>query len=420
VRVAFVNNQYQLGGAETVLHQLFRGVTANGHQASIHVAHGRTYPARPEVHPLYPRFLSRLHHSRLHGLCEAFFPRFVWTDQAFQRLADHPADLVHVHNFHGDYATVASLAGLAGRKPCVWTFHAAWGVTGGCDFPGGCERYLAACGACPQVGKWAVGPVDHTAEELATKKKVLRPAPFWVVSPSQHLASTVRNSPVGLEWSVQVIPNGIDPAQFGWERKTEAGFRRSLGLKPELPVVLVVASDLRDHRKGGDLLASLFSGPMPSLCQVILVGGNSQAMAEHLPSNIHRVCAGYVKSRQVMADLYEVADVFLFTSRAENFPCVILEAMASACCVVATPAAGVSEQIQPGIHGLVGLDFSPAGLAELLRAVLQDAGLRQRMGGMARIRVEREFSEALMIHRHLELYARILRAHGGTSAAVAQ
>ena len=39
---------------------------------------------------------------------------------------------------------------------------------------------------------------------------------------------------------------------------------------------------------------------------------------------------------------------FLFASPAENFPCVILEAMASACCVVATPTSGVTEQIEDG------------------------------------------------------------------------
>ena len=212
MKIALVNNQFQLGGAETVVGQLRRGLVAAGHAVELHVAHGKDYP--PDVHPLYPGLLSRLHHSRFNRMMEKVAPRFEWTDAAFRRLAKSDADIIHLHNFHGDYATIASLAHVASHKKLVWTFHALWGVTGGCDHPRACGRYLEKCGDCPQVGLWAVGDVDHTAAQLEEKLTLLANKPVHVVAPSEWLAEIVRKSKIGSHWDVRRIANGVDPAAF--------------------------------------------------------------------------------------------------------------------------------------------------------------------------------------------------------------
>ncbi len=472
MKIAFVNNQLQLGGAETVVEQLRAGAGQAGHQTPLYVAHGKTYPT--DVQPLYPRRLSRLSHTRLHPFVERCFPRATWTDRAFRRLAHGDADVIHVHNFHGDYASIDSLAYVARRKQVVWTFHAFWGITGGCDHPLDCRRYQNGCGNCPQVGTWPVGPVDLTAEQWTGKVDQLAVLPLHVIAPSRYLANTVRASRVGRHWTIHQIPNGVNPARFPGARKHDRSCRAKLGLAPDATVILIVNRAFRDPNKGFpvvlEALTKVWGSPpakeltsratdscqpgsaelhsaesqschrpgggtrlkvqaterhRPSHChigematervraaqpsvQVVLAGMDSAWAAPQLPPTLPYFDAGYVTSREQLSGLFEAADIFLFASAAENFPCVILEAMAAECCVVATPTGGVKEQIAHRTTGLLSEEITGSSLAKQLREALAHPLQRRACGANARQRVEKEFSEERMVTAHLELYAEVV------------
>lgn len=411
MRIAYVNSSYQLGGAETVAQALLAGCARAGHETRLYVAAGKTYPAAPAVVPLYPRTLSRLYHSRLHPVVERCAPRFAWTDSRFRALATSWPDLVHLHNFHGNYATVESLGFLARRKPLVWTFHGQWGVTGGCDHPLSCKRYEEACGSCPRLGVWPLSDVDDTAEQLQLKLRHLGDIELDVISPSRFMADRIARSRVGRRWRVHHIPNGVPCEEFGFRRKNDLAFRRALGLDPAAIVVLVMNRDFQDPQKGfatvRDALA-LCERPLGPI-QVVLAGGSSDWAASQLPRDTRPLSMGYVSARDRVVALFEAADVFFFASPAENFPCVILEAMASACCVVATPTSGVTEQVEDGHTGLLAASMSPSDLANCLSTVLRESALRQRVGLAAREHVATAFSTDRMMRRHLELYDEVVR-----------
>jgi glycosyltransferase involved in cell wall biosynthesis len=396
MKVIQVNNQLHLGGAETVMHQLHEGLLNAGHASLLCVAEGKTYP--PGAMPLYPRLLSRFYHSSLHPLTDGVFPRFRWTDSRFRGLAESDADVVHLHNFHGNYASIESLAHLAARKKMVWTFHALWGVTGGCDHPLDCLRYQDQCGACPQIGQWAVGPVDHTAQRLREKLTWLSGLPLHVVAPSRWLAEIVRGSQVGRRWRVRTIPNGVDPAEFSGpaDRAREHG------------TILVVNRNFADERKGYGMVKEALSMVEPDGKRIVLAGQNSARAAAELSRRFDCRDAGYVRGRDAMARLYAASDIFLFASEAENFPCVVLEAMASACCVVATPTGGVVEQIEHQRSGILSRDISGEALGDALRLALSDGAAREEIGKAARERIIANFSEERMIGSYLDLYREVM------------
>jgi len=87
---------------------------------------------------------------------------------------------------------------------------------------------------------------------------------------------------------------------------------------------------------------------------------------------------------------------------------VILEAMASTCCVVATPTGGVVEQIEDRRSGLLASAISGEALGVALREALADWALMRETGAAARERVIREFSADRMLRRYLELYREVL------------
>jgi len=59
------------------------------------------------------------------------------------------ADVVHLHNLHGDYLSLLALPLWGRDKPLVWTLHDAWPLTGNCAYPRDCPRWRAGCGRCP-------------------------------------------------------------------------------------------------------------------------------------------------------------------------------------------------------------------------------------------------------------------------------
>lgn len=406
--VAHLNNNLQLGGAETVMRQLHDGLRARGMRSAIYADELDRTAVSPEVRPLVPAFLDRFYHTRFRGALQTILPRHAVTDRAFRRLAASPHQVLHVHNFHGTYAGIASLAALAAAKPVVWTFHRFWGVTGGCDHPGDCEKYLYQCGDCPLVEEWPICGRDNTAAQLALKKHHLAGAPLCIVAPSRHLAEKVAHSPVGRRWRIEQIPNGVDVQKFGCARKHDPEFRRSLGLKPEAVVILVVNRNFQEPLKGFGMVREALAATEPRNLQIVLAGGAADWAAAQLAPKFDCISAGYVSLCEQLADFYECADIFLYASPRENFPCVILEAMAAQCCIVSTPTDGVLEQIEQGESGLLGDSISGESLAGVLQTALSMPETRRRLGISARERAAKEFSERQMIDRHLKLYAGLL------------
>jgi glycosyltransferase involved in cell wall biosynthesis len=400
MNLLLVNNQIQLGGAETVVHQLWsrvpnaRLLVAEAPWGSVSVR-GNGHRT-PNVELMYPRLLSRLHHSRFHNLAEKCFPMFEWTNRHFAQLRNDPADIIHVHNFHGMYASVEALANLARTKRVIWTFHGLWGVTGGCDKPKDCRRYLEQCGNCPQLGLWPIGDRDRTAEELSRKMTVLAGLPLEVIAPSKYYVEVLRRSEIGRGWTVHHIPNGIDATKFNPAQ-----------VSSDRPRILVVNRNFQDPHKGFAMVRQALNAVDPKGLELTLVGSNSGWAFEQLQRGFQSRDLGYVTDRKILARLYAESDIFLFASAEENFPCVIVEAMASGCCVVATPCSGVVEQITDGQTGFLGSAISGEALAEALgRALKVRADLRE-LGLQARSEVIEKFSEDQMIESHQRVYGEV-------------
>ena len=385
MKVLLVNNQIQLGGAETVVHQLLSRIP----NTRLLVAEGSV----DGVEAMYPPWLSRLNHSRLHASIERWFPTFAWTNRRFAKLRRDSADIIHIHNFHGTYASVETLAELTRAKRVIWTFHGLWGVTGGCDHPKGCGGYLEKCGRCPQLGLWPIGDVDRTAEELGRKMEALSGLPLHVIAPSRYFLEVIQSSRVARGWTVHHIPNGIDSAKFKHARVHSGRVR-----------ILVVNRNFRDPHKGFGMIKQALNLISPTGIELTFVGVNSGWALEQLTSGFHLRGLGYIGDREILARLYSASDIFLFASPAENFPCVVLEAMASGCCVVATPSGGVVEQITDGENGLLAANISGESLAAALNRALDSQKDFQTVGENARATVIERFSEDTMIDEHQRLY----------------
>jgi glycosyltransferase involved in cell wall biosynthesis len=101
-------------------------------------------------------------------------------------------------------------------------------------------------------------------------------------------------------------------------------------------------------------------------------------------------------------------DLFVFPSHAEAFGVALIEAMATGIPVVSTNCDGVLDIVVDGDSGLFVDPRSPSQIAEALRRLVPDEGLRERLGRQARERVVALFDVEAQTDRIEEVYCGLL------------
>jgi glycosyltransferase involved in cell wall biosynthesis len=124
---------------------------------------------------------------------------------------------------------------------------------------------------------------------------------------------------------------------------------------------------------------------------------------------------GYVQGAP-LANLYQSSRVFVFPSLQENFPLVLLEAMAAGCAIVTTDATGCAEVV-----GASAIRVSPAdvgALEQVLRRLLSDDAEVDHLGRAARQRVAR-FAPQQIAAEYVAFFERCLGTDGPAALSVA-
>ena len=91
-----------------------------------------------------------------------------------------------------------------------------------------------------------------------------------------------------------------------------------------------------------------------------------------------------------VADLYSMADIFVYVSYRDGYPNVVLEAQTAGLAVVANDAYGMSEQITNGETGYLVDPDEPGMIRKQVEELIINPDVRDRLGNAARERVLRE------------------------------
>ncbi len=119
--------------------------------------------------------------------------------------------------------------------------------------------------------------------------------------------------------------------------------------------------------------------------------------------------------RSELAELYRSARIFVFPSLQENFPMVLLEAMAAGCAVVTTSAPGCLEVV--GDAAVVVEPGSTAALKDALARLIADDAAIERLRAAGRARVQR-FASARVVAQFETLFRDCLQPHSEPPAPV--
>jgi glycosyltransferase involved in cell wall biosynthesis len=149
-------------------------------------------------------------------------------------------------------------------------------------------------------------------------------------------------------------------------------------------------------RKGYDVLIAALARLRDLPWRLTIVGDATRdpATADRLARDIAHfdlsgrvTLAGAVSAERLEA-LYASADLFVLPSRFEGYGMGFAEAIAHGLPVIGTKAGAIPETVPTGAGLLVPPDDIPA-LAQALRRLIADAGLRQQMAAAARTAAER-------------------------------
>jgi glycosyltransferase involved in cell wall biosynthesis len=113
---------------------------------------------------------------------------------------------------------------------------------------------------------------------------------------------------------------------------------------------------------------------------------------------------------RVVLEHYRCADLFVLGCEVaddgdrDGIPNVLFESMAMGVPVVATGVSAIPELVEPGETGLLVPPGNPEELADAMRLMLTDSGLRQRVIPAARARVLRDFDNRALVGRLADIY----------------
>jgi len=208
--------------------------------------------------------------------------------------------------------------------------------------------------------------------------------------------------------AVTVIERGRDPARLGEPgADRRAAARRALGIGHELVLVSV---GRQEYQKGHtvllEALARLPSGVPPV---ILLQAGRRGRASEALEDGVRRLNGRHrvrlLGHRNDVPELLAAADLFVFPSRYEGLGGSLLEAMALGLPVVASALPAVGEVVEEGGNAVLVPPGDAAALAGALARLLEDDGLRRRLGQRSRAVFRVRFTLDRSVERMAELYA---------------
>ncbi len=203
--------------------------------------------------------------------------------------------------------------------------------------------------------------------------------------------------------SIQLVRNGIPHRPGDRDR-----IRQELGLAPDEVLVASVGSlrPRKGHRVLLDAAARLERAGLATPWRVAIAGAGEEREALEAVVRVqglaHRV--HLLGQREDIPDLQAAADVFALASYWEGLPLAVLEGMFGGNAIVSTDVGGVCEAVTHGEHGLLTAAGDSVALADALRVVIGDRGLRERLGRAARHRAESEFHVGVMAQAYERLY----------------
>jgi glycosyltransferase involved in cell wall biosynthesis len=221
----------------------------------------------------------------------------------------------------------------------------------------------------------------------------------------------------------EVVPYGADTTRFApLTSDARADARAALGVPPGAPLVFAVGRLVR--KKGFEYLVDAIAGlaaGRPDLACVIAGDGDlgaelrARARERGVADRVHfpgLLPHDRTAAAMAAADIVAVPSVRDDAGNVDGLPNVVLEALATATPVVATPAGGIAAVVEDGVTGRLVPERDAGALASAIGDLLEHAGAAGALGAAARARVAAQFGWGRVAERFEAAYDAAARRPG--------
>lgn len=333
-----------------------------------------------------------------------FSPHWI-SDRFNAQVARLSPDIINLHWVSAGYLQIETIAKF--KQPLVWTLHDMWAFTGGCHYNQECDRYMASCGSCPQLGSkrdW-----DLSRWIWRRKAKAWQNLNLTLVTPSSWLGKCAHHSSLFQNYPLEVIPNGIDTSIYRpFDRKIA---RELLHLPQDKKLILFGAmSATSDRRKGfaflQQALQELSQSPWQEQIELVIFGASEPKNAPELGLKSHYL--GKFEDDLSLALVYAAADVFVLPSVQENLANTVLESLACGTPCVAFNLGGNSDMIEHQQNGYLVAPYQTQDLAQGIIWLIENETRYQKLSDRAQEKVRQEFTLQHQAQKYIALFEQII------------
>lgn len=316
------------------------------------------------------------------------------TKRFLKKIEKLKPDVVLTHNLHSNFLNVPLL--LRGLKKLnIKTFldlDDCWFLTGGCYHytMSGCDKWLTGCEDCNLLGKAARKKFKINCEVFEETKP-------HIIATSKWIEREAKKSLLGSRCDIHMIYNWIDIATF-YRRETSM-IRAKYQIQTD--TVILGVSTFWSKDKGQEEMLKI-SQKMPE-ATVILVG--RQPEDAKYPENV--ITIPFTDSKDELAELYSVADIFFNPTRQETFGLVSGEALACGTPLVVYNTTACPEFVTEETGVIMEQN------TDIVTAVKEMLDKNQRLGRefvaeKCRMFVEKNFNMDTNIGQYIELFHKAL------------
>ena len=385
MRILYINTTDVSGGAAVVMQRLMRGLHEKyGTENRLLVKEKQgSSPATEAIlsgkaEIILEKALNRIGH--LTGLLYQSFPFSSSNILKFTR--QYKPDIINLHNVQGGYFAVPLLLKISAIAPVVWTLHDMWSFTGNASHTFGnmSWKYLKNDPALAKIQP-SIG-INTGAWLLKQKKRIYHNTRLSIVTPSCWLKELAEQSPVFVGKNIFHIFNGVDTTVFYSGGKETA--RQKLGIPVNNKTIMFSSHFLNKNNpwKGGadllDILGKINAATNEKINLLMTGEGSIQELDGFTKFNVFN--KGYIKEEAGMRDCYTAADLFIYPTRADNLPNVLVESIACNTPCITFDIGGNKEIVQHDFNGILIQPFDHAAFAGKTLALLNN---KDRLDGLS-------------------------------------
>jgi len=350
VKIVIVNASDAGGGAEHISSKLADGLREKGHDVSFLCGQAHHSSSRAMMGPadwVLGRTIKRIGYADAVSLAALRFLKY-------PEVRD--ADVIHFHNLHGFYFGLAMLPKIIAAKPCVWTLHDCWAISGGCYWQLGCQNWLQSCESCPGHGTHPITGIFDTASAMLRMKrrafKAMVQHGSLITGVSDWMTERIHQAfnAAGLDTSrIRCLPNFVNiPADDD-----------ALPVLPDSlptgkPIILLVAANINNRSKGMSTALGALQHNLGIDFSLVTVGEPfSDTMLQQYGLAGRTAQLGRLDDRRQLAAIYRAAMVTIVPSMAESFCLVAAESIACGTPVIASDVMALPGLVRNGQTGFL-------------------------------------------------------------------